>query len=106
MLLFEDDEVVFAHNPLSLQSILTDLEKYCNEWKLNLNIYKTKVMFFEKDRHTYHDFYIYDMKTEIVEFFKYLGVFFFKNSKWSRTQKTLRNMLQSLISYNYLFNKT
>ena len=46
-------------------------------------------MIFEKGRHTYHDFYIYDTRIEKVELFKYLGVFFFKNGNWSRTQKRI-----------------
>ena len=63
-------------------------------------------MIFEKGRHTYYDFYIYDTKIEIVEFFKYLGVFFFKNGNWSRTQKRIaQNASFSLQNIFIVFNQ-
>ena len=40
-------------------------------------------------RHTHHDFYLYNEKIEVVTSFKYLGVYFFKNGNWFRTQKCI-----------------
>ena len=55
-----------------------------------INIEKTKVLIFEKGtRHTNYDFYLYNEKLETVKSFKYLGVYFFKNGNWSRTQKCI-----------------
>lgn len=87
LLLFADDAVVFTHDPNSLQSILNDIEHYCNMWNLKLNVSKTKVMIFENGRHTSYDFFLYNTRIEIVESFKYLGVYLFKNGNWNRTQK-------------------
>ena len=87
MLLYADDAVVFAKSPEALQSILNDLELYCATWGLNINISKTKVMIFEKGRNTSHDFYLNNVKLEIVSSFKYLGIHFFKNGNLFRTQK-------------------
>ena len=78
MLLYADDAVVFAKSPEALQSILNDLELDCATWGLNINISKTKVMIFEKGRHTNHDFYLNNVKLEMVSSFKYLGIHFFK----------------------------
>ena len=89
MLLYADDAVVFAKSPETLQSILNYLELYCTTWGLNINISKTKVMIFEKGRHTSHDFYLNNVKLEVVTSFKYLGIHFFKNGNLFRTQKRI-----------------
>jgi len=69
MLLFADDAAVFANDPVSLQSMLNDIELYCNKWALKLNVNKTKVMIFENGRHTNYDFFLYNSKIEIVQSF-------------------------------------
>lgn len=89
MLLYADDAVVFSKSPDGLQSILNDLELYCRTWGLNINISKTKAMIFEKGRHTKYDFYLNNKKLELVTSFKYLGIHFFKNGNWFRTQKRI-----------------
>lgn len=77
MLLYADDAVLFARSPEALQSILTDLERYCRIWGLKINTSKTKTMIFEKGRHTTFDFYLNNTKLEVVSSFKYLGMHFF-----------------------------
>ena len=90
LILYADDQVLFASSPTSLQSRLNDIENYCNTWGLKINIAKTKVLIFEKSNiHTNYDFYLYNEKLEVVKSFKYLGVYFFKNGDWSRTQKCI-----------------
>ena len=44
-------------------------------------------MIFEKGRKTIADIYFDDEKLELIEAFKYLGLTFFKNGKWFRSQK-------------------
>ena len=90
LILYADDQVLFATSPESLQSMLNDIETYCNTWGLKINVEKTKVLIFEKNnRHTNYDFYLYGEKLEVVTSFKYLGVYFFKNGNWHRTQKCI-----------------
>ena len=89
LMLYADDAVVFAKSPEVLQSILNDIESYCTIWGLKINTAKTKAMIFEKGRHTLYDFYLNNSKLEIVTSFKYLGIHFFKNGNWHRTQKRL-----------------
>ena len=91
MLLYADDAVIFATSPESLQSLLRDIETYCTTWGLKINTSKTKVMIFERGRHTRHDFILNNTIIEVVESFKYLGIHFFKNGNWNRTQKRLAN---------------
>ena len=89
LMLYADDAVVFAKSPEVLQSILADIESYCNIWGLKINTAKTKAMIFEKGRHSHFDFYLNNVRLEVVTSFKYLGIHFFKNGNWYRTQKRL-----------------
>lgn len=89
LILFADDQVVFAKSPQTLQSLLTDIENYCETWRLKINTSKTKAMIFEKGRRTHYDFFIYNTPIELVDSFKYLGITLFKNGNWYRTQKTI-----------------
>ena len=89
LLLYVDDQVVFSKSPESLQAMLFDIENYCRTWGLKINISKTKTMIFERGRHTSYDFYLNNAKLEVVSSFKYLGVHFFKNGNWYRTQKCI-----------------
>ena len=87
LLLYADDQVIFAKSPETLQAMLSDIEQYCKTWCLKINTAKTKTVIFENGRHTSYDFYLNNTKLEVVKSFKYLGVHFFKNGNWHRTQK-------------------
>ena len=90
LMLYTDDQVLFSTSPTSLQLMLNDVETYCNAWGLKINVAKTKVLIFEKGNfYTYYDFYLYGEKLEIVTSFKYLGIYFFKNGCWNRSQKCI-----------------
>ena len=89
LILFADDQVLFATSPETLKSLLTDLENYCRLWGLKINTSKTKAIIFEKGRRTHYDFYIYNTVIELVDSFKYLGITLFKNGNWYRTQKCI-----------------
>ena len=47
LILFADDQVLFATSITSLQSVLNDIETYCTSWGLKINVAKTKVLIFE-----------------------------------------------------------
>ena len=78
LLLYADDAVAFAKSPEVLQLILNDIESYCTLWGLKINTRKTKAMIFEKGRHTHFDFYLDNVKLELVDSFKYLGIHFLR----------------------------
>ena len=46
LILFADDQVVFVKSPQTLQSMLKDIENYCDTWRLKINTSKTKAMIF------------------------------------------------------------
>ena len=89
LLLFVDDAVLSSKSPDPLQSMLNKLQEYSFFWKLNVNTQKTKVMIFEKGKTANKLFYYSDIELEIVHSFKYLGVMFYKNGNWHRTQKCI-----------------
>ena len=112
LLLYADDQAVFAKSPRALQSLLNDIENYSNTWKLRINTNKTKVMIFERGRHTQEEFYLYNTKLELVDSFKYLGINFYKNGSWHRSQKDVAkhasfalSYFQYLVTSNFPFHK-
>ena len=107
LILYADDQVLFATSPSSLELMLKDIENYCYTYKLKINTNKTKVMIFQKGgRHLTHDFYLYNEKLEVVSSFKYLGVTFFKNGSWNRTQKCIaEHASKSMYSLFSVFNQ-
>ena len=89
LLPFADDAIIFAQKPEALQCILNDLSTYCDTWKLRVNTNKTKVMIFEKGIPTSYDFYYGNTLLNIVDCFKYLGMYFYKNGNWLRSENQL-----------------
>ena len=102
--MFADDAVLFAENPLSFQLLLNDVEEYCKAWRLKINTNKTKAMVFENGRHTHHDFYIYEKNIEIVDFFKYLGVYLYTNGKWNRSQSLIAQHASVSLYHMFIVN--
>ena len=89
MILYADDAVVFAKLKETLELLLNDIELYCGTVGLKINNKKTKVMIFERGHYTSCDLFLNNVKLEVIDSFKYLGVYFFKNGNWFRIQKRL-----------------
>ena len=90
ILLYADDTVLFADSEEGLQHALNAMAKYCSDWKLKVNIVKTKVMIFEKRKRKQKFLFMYDdTELEIVDTFKYLGVVFAKTGKFSACKQLL-----------------
>ena len=90
ILMYADDAVFFSKSAQTLQNMLNKLHSYSNEWGLKINTDKSKIMIFDKafpseDVHIYYS----DIELEVVDNFKYLGIMFYKNGSWNRTQKCL-----------------
>ena len=56
LFMFADDAILFSQTPQAPQSMLNDIQLYCETWGLRLNVNKTKIMSFENGRHTTHNF--------------------------------------------------
>lgn len=76
VLLYADDTVILAESGDYLQNALNEFECYCKEWKLNVNIDKTKVLIFSKGRMCKRVFFYFnDRVLEIVKEFKYQALY-------------------------------
>ena len=73
VLLFADDPVLFAK-----MSSLVDCNTYCKTWQLAVNINKTKVKVFGSNKRNLRNVYftLNGKDVEIVDKYKYLGIFF------------------------------
>ena len=106
ILLYADDAVIFAQSAESLQNMLNDIQLYCDTWHLTINTNKTKIMVFEKGRHSYPKIYLKGFELEVVTSFRYLGVELFKNGNWARTQKHIaQHASRALYKLYNLFNQ-
>ena len=50
LLLYADDAVLLAESPGDLQRSICAMEEYCDLWKLNVNVVKTKVVIFSRGK--------------------------------------------------------
>ena len=91
LLLYADDIVLFSESEKGLQHGLNLLEKYCDKWKLQVNINKTKVMIFRKGGGVRKNvsFTYKKEKLEIVNNFKYLGMVFTVGGSFNTTYEAL-----------------
>ena len=75
-LLYADDTVIFGLNAEDFQNNLNIFYEYSQQWKLNINYTKTKVMIFGTYNTDDFEFKLGDNVIEICKEFKYLGVQF------------------------------
>ncbi|MEW8152430.1 MAG: reverse transcriptase family protein [Candidatus Thiodiazotropha endolucinida] len=87
ILLYADDTVILAQDTKSLQKNLNDFYDYCNEWKLKINTSKSKVIIFGSRGKQSASFKIGPNTLEIVDNYKYLGVFFAKSGSFLAARK-------------------
>ena len=78
VLLYADDTVLCAETETVLQNNLNIFKAYCDTWKLNINYKKTKIMIFGIRNIKIQLLYDGNL-LEIVDNFKYLGVYFSKS---------------------------
>ena len=88
IILFADDTVLFSDTKEDLQYSLTLFEKYCDLWKLTVNISKTKILIFNTRRYA-HDlhFFLYGEELELVNDYKYLGIYLSKSGSYLKCKK-------------------
>ena len=97
-LLYADDVILLSTSLLGLQTKLDRLKTYCNDWCLNININKTKVLIFNKaGRHINQKLSFDGREIECVSYYKYLGIHFCASGSFSIAQRELYN--KALKSY-------
>ncbi|KAK3096812.1 hypothetical protein FSP39_003531 [Pinctada imbricata] len=90
LLLYADDTVILADTPENLQLTLKAFERYCEHWKLKINVDKTKVLIFEKRRNrTVRNFFLNEIQIEVVDSYCYLGILFNYNGNFLKARNHL-----------------
>ena len=99
LLMYADDIVIFANSADELQYNLDILGEYCKQWKLKVNINKTKVLIFRKGGRVPRnlEFLYDDAAIEIVNQFTYLGIVFTTGGSFMQATKTLAGQAQKAI---------
>lgn len=86
ILLYADDTVLLANSVKSFKKLLKAYGDYCKTWDIEINVNKSKIMIFGRHRKQ-TKFYINEIEIEKVNEFKYLGITFSKNRKFTQTIK-------------------
>ena len=78
ILLYADDIVLLAENEVNLQLMLSTLEKWCRDWKLDVNLKKSNVIHFRKKNLPETLFKFKYKQNEMLKTheYKYLGILF------------------------------
>ena len=101
VLLYADDTVLIAENAQTLQNCLNDFADYCKTWKLNINKDKTKVIIFGSRQNRNFSFKIDNTFLEIVNSYKYLGVFLAKSGSFLTAKKHLAQQARKAMHLLY-----
>ena len=89
LIMYADDMVLLAEKPEGLQKMINSLFNYTQNWNLTVNTNKTKIVVFRNGGKLRDNekWYFNGCKLDVVNEFIYLGVLFFYNGKFARTQK-------------------
>ncbi len=84
-LLYADDTILLSESPVDLQSMLHSLKTYCDQWKLQVNTSKTKIVIFSRGLvRKPPDFNFGEHRLEIVSDYVYLGITFNFNGRFTK----------------------
>ena len=94
VILYADDTIIVSDNAKEFQDILNTFNEYCKQWKLKINISKTKIIIFGDyiRLHTNFSFHLAGDVIEIVKDFKYLGVLFTRNGRFVQHIKNVSTL--------------
>lgn len=100
VLLYADDTILLSESADELQNMLNSLNDYCNRWKLEVNISKTKIIVFSRGLvKKYPKFTFANQDIEVVKDYVYLGVTFNFNNKFNKAiNKQLTQAKRALFS--------
>ncbi|CAB3986903.1 Hypothetical predicted protein [Paramuricea clavata] len=91
-LLYADDLVILSRSKSGLQNCLDQLHEWCENWLLQINTKKTKIMIFQKrnsSQPTKIQFHIGDKKIDTTKEYNYLGLKISQNGKFKLAQQQL-----------------
>ena len=101
-LLYADDTVLMADSPEELQNCLNHFSTYCQNWKLQININKTKILIFGSRKKPNFQFKIDDTIIEIVDRYKYLGIVFSQSGSFLNARKHIVQQAKKAMTLFYI----
>ena len=89
VLLYADDTIIMAESPNEMQLALNAVNDYCQTWKLKINIDKTKIIRFSKQKPQIpvQEFWLNGEKVELVDSYVYLGTTIQANGRFSEAMQ-------------------
>ena len=91
-LLYADDLVLISRSRNGLQNCLNKLADYCQNWKMEVNLSKTKIMIMSKTGRLYADsLFLGDNQIENVKHYTYLGVALTSSGTFTKTKMEIKN---------------
>lgn len=89
-LLYADDVVLLSSSAAGLQKCLDKLDNFTNDWRMTVNLKKTKVLVFNKSgRKSNIEFKYKNEVIENVQTYKYLGIIFSSSGTFSYAKEDL-----------------
>lgn len=98
ILFYADDTVLFAESADEMQVTLNYFEDYCNQWRLSVNVSKTKVVIFSNRKYNRDiSFKLCNQDIEIKDSYTYLGLLFNYNGNFYQARKRLVDQAQKAL---------
>jgi exonuclease III len=97
-LLYADDLLLLSESATGLQNCLDQLDKFCNDSELAINLKKTKVMIFaKKSQKSNPTFSWRTTSLEIVKMYKYLGLQITSNGTFNVAKEDLKDRARKAV---------
>ena len=98
-LLYADDLVLLFHSQQGLQNSLDKLSTFCEQWKIQVNLKKTKIMVFQKKcRKSFNPSFSYKKDViQKVNDYTYLGIKRTSTGSFALTEETDRKSFPSTL---------
>ena len=91
-LLWADDLILLSTKKETTQMQLNTLQKFCDEWGIEINELKTQAMILGSNTNTSNlNFSLYNKPLEIVDSYCYLGIILHKSGSLASSQLNLKN---------------
>ena len=106
-LLWADDLILLALDPITLQTQLNILDSFCKQWGIDINIGKTKSMIFNGHNKESYNFYLGNKTIDLVDTYCYLGFNIHNSGSFTHARHALRlKAMRSLYGLKNTINKT
>ena len=92
-MLWADDLILLSLDQKTSQLQLDQLSKFCNQWGIEINKIKTKVVIFGSKNKSYpsNNLFLNGEPLEVVDSYCYLGIILHKSGKFNIAIKDLKN---------------